>query len=164
MIDRINNKEMDKLRANECIASNTDTKLVNIRVGYRDTDKMGYVHHSQYLVYYEFARLEYFRELGISYKEIEDKGIMMPVIAAKLDYKSPAFYDDVLTIKTKLNIVGAKFIFQSEIINSDNKIINKGTIQVVCIDSISRKPIKPYKFIANLIDKKIEVNINAKTT
>ena len=129
-------------------------KVVNIRVCYNQTDKMGYVHHSQYLVFYEFARLEYFRELGISYKEIEDKGIMMPVISAKLDYIQPAFYDDVLKIKTKLNIVGAKFIFQSEIRNANNQLINMGNVQVVCIDSISRKPIKPYKFIVDLIDKK----------
>jgi acyl-CoA thioester hydrolase len=112
---------------------------------------MGYVHHSQYLVYYEYARLEYLRELGMSYKEIEEDGILMPVISAKLDFIQPAFYDDVLTISTNLNINGAKFIFRSEIRQTDDKLINTGEIEVVCIDSSTRKPVKPLKIIIDSI-------------
>lgn len=132
------------------------TSKVDVKVGYNQTDKMGYVHHAQYLVYYEYARLEYLRELGISYKEIEDNGIMMPVISAKLNYITAAFYDDVLTIRTNLNIKGAKFIFRSEIRKANDELINTGEIQVVCIDSITRKPIKPVKSIVDIINNNIK--------
>jgi acyl-CoA thioester hydrolase len=151
MNDRIYNKAIDKLRTPERTVHNEVGKVVNIRVGYSHTDKMGYVHHSQYLVYYEYARLEYLRELGMSYKEIEEDGILMPVISAKLDFIQPAFYDDVLTISTNLNINGAKFIFRSEIRQTDDKLINTGEIEVVCIDSSTRKPVKPLKIIIDSI-------------
>jgi acyl-CoA thioester hydrolase len=152
MNERIYSKAIEKLKAPDRTAYNGVEKVVNITVGYSHTDKMGYVHHSQYLVYYEFARLEYLRELGISYKKIEENGILMPVISAKLDFIQPAFYDDVLTISTNLNINGAKFIFRSTIRNANNQLINNGEIQVACIDATSRKPIKPLKNIVDLIN------------
>jgi len=153
MNDRIYNKAIDKLMTPERTVHNGVEKVVNIRVGYSHTDKMGYVHHSQYLVYYEYARLEYLRELGMSYKEIEENGILMPVISAKLDFIQPAFDDDILNISTNLNINGAKFIFRSEIRQIDDKLINTGEIEVVCINSGTRKPVKPFKKIIDLINK-----------
>ncbi|MEI6089958.1 MAG: thioesterase family protein [bacterium] len=154
MNDRIYNKAIDNLNTPERRVHNGFEYAVNIRVGYNQTDKMGYAHHSQYLVYYEYARLEYLRELGISYKEIEDNGIMMPVISAKLDFIQPAYYDDVLTISTNLKIDGAKLIFMSEIKNKQNELVNTGEIKVVFIDSVTRKPVKPIKSLVDKINNK----------
>jgi acyl-CoA thioester hydrolase len=128
------------------------TSTVNIKVEYSHTDKMGYVHHSQYFVYYEFARWEFLRNLGISYKNIEDNGVMIPVIHVKSKYLKPAFYDDTLKINTTLNLDGAKLIFRHEIINDRNELINIAEIKVACIDSDKRKPIKPMKNILNLLN------------
>jgi acyl-CoA thioester hydrolase len=72
-----------------------------IRVRYAETDRMGYVYYGNYAQYFEVARVEMLRGLGISYKTLEDSGIMLPVLDFTIKYIKPAFYDDLLTIKTK---------------------------------------------------------------
>ena len=129
------------------------TSIVNIKVEYSHTDKMGYVHHSQYLIYYEYARWEFLRNLGISYKNIEKDGVMMPVISAKLKFLKPAFYDDKLKIYTKLKVDGAKFIFRHKIYNGIMEQINTGEVKVVCVDGKSRKPVKPTGKINDLLNE-----------
>lgn len=122
-----------------------------VKVEYSHTDKMEYVHHSQYLVYYEFARWEFFRKLNMSYKSIESSGIIMPVVSVNVKYCKPAFYDDLLTIKSKVRLVGARFVFSHIIYNQKNEIINKAQIEVLCVNNSNRKPIKPHMQItANL--------------
>ncbi|MGD9556914.1 MAG: acyl-CoA thioesterase, partial [Mangrovibacterium sp.] len=71
-----------------------------IRVYYEDTDQMGVVYYGQYLRYYEIGRTEMIRELGLTYKEIEDSGIMLPARSVKINYLKPARYDDLLTVRT----------------------------------------------------------------
>jgi len=126
--------------------------IVNVRVEYSHTDKMEYVHHSQYLVYYEYARWEHLRNYGLCYKDIETKGIMMPVISAKIDYLKPAFYDDILEICTELKVEGARFIFFHKIYNNKNELINTAEITVACIDCCSKKPIKPINTLINCLN------------
>ena len=75
---------------------------INIRVRYAETDKMGYVYYGNYATYYEVGRVEALRKLGMSYKEMEDEGIMLPVLSFNIKYFKPAFYDDLLTIKTSI--------------------------------------------------------------
>lgn len=70
-----------------------------LRSRYGETDKMGYVYYGRYLEYFEVARTEMIRELGISYRELEDDGIMLPVIHAELEYKIPVHYDVEMEIK-----------------------------------------------------------------
>ena len=74
----------------------------------------------------------------------------MPVVLAKLEYLKPAFYDDILIINTSFKIVEAKLVFYHQILNDRNELINVGEIRVVCIDSNTRKPIKPIKEILNI--------------
>jgi acyl-CoA thioester hydrolase len=82
-----------------------------IRVRYAETDKMGIVHHSNYLVWFELARSEFCRARGFSYKEMEEKDNALLVVAeAYCRYKSPAFYEDVLTLRTKLAEVRSRSI------------------------------------------------------
>lgn len=70
-----------------------------LRSRYGETDKMGYVYYGRYLEYFEVARTEMIRSLGLSYRELEDNGVMLPVIHAELDYKMPVFYDVEMQIK-----------------------------------------------------------------
>ncbi|NTV45583.1 MAG: acyl-CoA thioesterase, partial [Chlorobiales bacterium] len=70
---------------------------------YADTDKMQFVYYGRYFEYFEAARNEMLRELGFEYKQLEALGIMLPVVAAHADYISPAFYDDMLVIESRVN-------------------------------------------------------------
>ena len=83
------------------------TRDIPIRVRYYETDCMGFVHHSNYVRYYETARTEMLRELGMTYPELEAQGIMLPVIDVQSRYVSPAFDDDLLTVSVTLAFMNA---------------------------------------------------------
>jgi acyl-CoA thioester hydrolase len=72
-----------------------------IRVRYGETDQMGYLYYGYYALYYEVGRAEAIRELGFTYKQMEDMGIMMPVAELNAKYYRPAKYDDLITVKTR---------------------------------------------------------------
>ncbi|MFZ4411877.1 MAG: acyl-CoA thioesterase [Bacteroidales bacterium] len=113
----------------------------NIRVRYAETDRMGYAYYGNYAQYYEVARVEALRQLGISYKSLEDSGIMMPVVQMITNFKKPALYDDELTIRTIIKeepTVKMKFYY--EIYNSDNILINFGETILVFVNSKTMKP------------------------
>lgn len=114
-----------------------------IRVRYGETDKMGVVYYGNYALYYEVGRTELFRELGLSYKHFEQQGIILPVVSLNIKYIAPAYYDDVLTIKTTLTeLPGYKINFTYEIFNKENKCINQGETSLVFIDEAKGRPIK----------------------
>jgi len=96
-----------------------------IRVRYAETDKMGIVHHSNYLVWFEFGRSEFCRARGFSYKEMEEKDNALMVVAeAYCRYKSPAYYEDVLTLRTKISDIRSRSIrFIYEIYRSADQIL-----------------------------------------
>lgn len=103
-----------------------ETKL-NVR--YAETDKMGIVHHSKYYVWFEVARDEFISKLNITYKEIEDMGVMMPLIETHCKYLEGAKYGDEIIIKTSIEqLTGAKVVFKYEVFRaSDDKILAKGS-------------------------------------
>ena len=114
-----------------------------IRVRYNETDRMGYLHHSVYASYFEIARTEMMRNLGISYKEMEDSGILLPVYALNIGFRQPAFYDDNLTVKSMLTMLPVvKLIIEYEVINQNRQLICTATSTNVFISASSRKPIR----------------------
>ncbi len=133
-----------------------------VKVEYSHTDKMSYVHHSQYLKYYEYARWELFRNLGLSYKDIESSGLIMPVISSRLNYCKPAFYDEILLIKTQVKIEGARIVFNHKILNREKELINYAQIQVVCVNEKTRKLQRLSKSIVDRISN-VYRRPNAKT-
>lgn len=76
------------------------TDKTYFRVSYSDTDQMGFMHHSNYFRYYETARWELFRSIGIPYPEIEEEDIILPVINASVKFLKPAFYDQKIRVDT----------------------------------------------------------------
>ena len=111
-----------------------------LRVLYGDTDQMGYVYYGNYAYYYEQARAEAIRSLGISYKQLEDSGVMMPITRMNIKYIQPAFYDELLTIKTMIPDLPTRFIlFQYEIRNERNVLINTGETQLIFIEMKSKR-------------------------
>ena len=100
---------------------------VQLRVLYRDTDKMGVVYHANYLAFFEAARNELFRSINLPYSELEARGIVTPIIHASLDYKSPAYYDDVITIKaTLVELPLVRMRVQYEITNEAGTLLTTG--------------------------------------
>ena len=112
-----------------------------IRVRYAETDQMAYVYYGNYAMYYEVARVEAFRFLGFPYKDLESQGIMMPVLELHTRYIQAAKYDDLLTIKTSIaQMPSVKIIFQYEIYNEANVLLNTGETTLVFVDMKSQRP------------------------
>lgn len=115
-----------------------------IRVRYGETDQMGYVYYGNYGMYYEVARVESLRQLGMSYREMEEIGVMMPVIENHTKFLAPALYDDLLTIVTTIREKpSVKIRFEYEIFNESGKLINKGDTLLVFVDKTTGKPRRP---------------------
>ena len=113
----------------------------SIRVRYAETDQMGYVYYGHYAMYYEVARVESLRQLGISYREIEEMGVMMPVLENHSRYMAPARYDDLLRIVTTLREKpGVKIRFEYDIYNGENTLIHKGETVLVFINKATNRP------------------------
>ena len=106
------------------------------RVRYAETDKMGYLYYGHYAKYYEIGRVETLRNLGLSYKEMEDKyKVMLPVVSLSSRYLSPAYYDDNIEIKTIIKDLPSKMItFDHELINPEGKIINKAEVKLFFVN------------------------------
>ena len=112
-----------------------------IRVRYSETDKMGYLHHANYLNYFEVGRTDFLRNKGLTYKEMEEDGILLPVVSVNINYKNPAYYDEELTIKTFLKKdPEIKVHFEYEIFNEKSELICTGSSTLVFVDAATRKP------------------------
>ena len=121
-----------------------------IRVRYGETDQMGYAYYGIYAQYYEVGRVDAMRLLGFSYKDVEERGILMPVVDYTISYKKPAFYDDEITIVTTLKQIptGVKILFDYECYNSKNELLNTGKVTLVSINKSTNKMCKlPQWFI-----------------
>jgi len=116
----------------------------NLRTRYAETDKMGYVYYGNYAQYYEVGRVEAFRSLGISYKELEEQGIIMPVLSLNIKFFKPAYYDELLTIKTSIReIPKLRVGFFYETYNEKGTLLNEGETTLVFVKKINNKPIAP---------------------
>ncbi len=115
---------------------------IKIRVRYGETDQMGYAYYGIYAQYYEVGRVETMRTLGFSYKDVENKGIMMPVLEYNIKYKKPAYYDDELTLVTKLTEIpgGVKLTFATACYNQNKELLNSGFVTLAIIDKNTNKP------------------------
>lgn len=128
----------------------TLTSETQIRVRYGETDQMSYVYYGNYAQYFEVARVDCLRKLGISYKELEEQGIMLPVLKLEVNYHKPGKYDDLLTIKTIVKkIPSVRIEFDFEIFNEDNELITTGYTSLVFIDIKRNKPTKAPKIITD---------------
>ncbi|MEY8848732.1 acyl-CoA thioesterase [Psychroserpens sp. XS_ASV72] len=111
------------------------------RVRYGETDQMGVVYHGNYAQYFEMGRTEWLRKMGFSYKQMEDDGIMLPVISLLINYKKSARYDDLLKVKTKLvKKPTAKIEFDYEIVNENDEILATGNSVLVFMDMNRNRP------------------------
>lgn len=111
-----------------------------IRVRYGETDQMGYLYYGYYALYYEAGRAEAIRELGFTYRQMEEMGIMMPVVELNARYFRPALYDDLVTVRTILKELpeGPKIKFHSELYNEQGELLNTGVTTLVFYDPANK--------------------------
>lgn len=157
---------MENLLVVEKIAIDKSFVLKNstsVRVRYADIDKMGIVYNGNYLRFFEIGRTELIRSLGMSYLEMENKGYILPLVSAHVEFRKPAFYDDLLVIETQLEPtkISATIEFDYFIYRAKELIATGYTIH-----SFSRtdvfKPIRPPKFFLDFIEQKLQINIPMK--
>lgn len=117
------------------------TSETSVRVRYGETDQMGVLYYGYYALYYEVGRAEAVRQLGFTYKELEELGIIMPVVELHSQYLRPARYDDLITIKTivKEMPAGPRMTFHSELYNEAGQLLNKGATTLVFYDPAAKK-------------------------
>lgn len=109
------------------------TGEIQIRVRYAETDKMGLLHHANYLVYFEQARTELLRVRGRTYKDMEDEGFFLVVARLEVKYKAPAHYDDVLTIRTTVTKSSPIRIEHKYEVLRDGTLIAEGNSTLACV-------------------------------
>jgi acyl-CoA thioester hydrolase len=121
---------------------------------YPDTDQMGTVHHSNYAKYYETARGELFRSIGISYRSLEDAGYMLPVISMKFKFLKTAQYDALLTAKTTLKAIkGVRIWFTYKLFNENNELVNVAETELAFVGKNNWKPCAAPAFVLEAIEK-----------
>jgi acyl-CoA thioester hydrolase len=112
-----------------------------VRVRYGETDQMGYVYYGNYALYYETGRVEMLRSLGMSYRTMEEEGVMLPVLSLNCKYIRPAKYDDLLTITTQLiELPNTRICFKYDIHNETGTLINTGDTTLVFVNKTTGKP------------------------
>ena len=130
-----------------------------IRIRYSETDQMGYCYYGNYAAFFEIGRVETLRALGISYKSLEQSGIMLPVTEFYVKYLKPAVYDDLITIRTKLiKTPSVKIEFEYELFNDKGQLLTEAKTTLVFIQSENMKPCPAPKDLLNKLKEKIEIS------
>ncbi len=116
---------------------------IQLRVRYAETDQMGYVYHGNYAAYFEVARTEAFRQLGIRYRDLEAQGVGMPVGELRTRFRRPARYDDLLTIRVMLKELseGSRVNFEYEIHNEAGDLLTEGSTLMVFVSTSNGRPV-----------------------
>lgn len=126
----------------------------DVRVRYAETDQMGVVYHGNYAQYFEMGRVEWLRNLGISYKWMEENGIMLPVVALNMNYKKPARYDDLLKVKTIFKSQSSvKIEFDYEIYNEKEELLTTGYSMLVFVNMKTGRPTLPPDYVMERLKK-----------
>lgn len=120
-----------------------------VRVRYAETDQMAVVYHGNYAQYFEMGRVEWLRNLGLSYKWMEENGIMLPVVSLTMNYKKPARYDDLIRVKTIFKSqTSVKIEFDYEIFNEKDELLTTGTSMLVFVDMKTGRPTLPPEYVS----------------
>jgi len=124
----------------------------SVRVRYGETDQMAYVYYGVYAMYYEVARVESLRRLGVTYKELEASGVMMPVLENHSKFLMAARYDELLKIVTTIrDRPTVRIKFEYEIFNEENKLIHQGETLLAFVDTKSGRPCRPPELMMNVL-------------
>lgn len=125
---------------------------IKIRVLYKHTDQMGVVHHSNYVNFFEAARTELMREMGLTYAEVERRGTMMPILDINIKYLRPALYDEVITVRASIaEMPMARISFDYLVLGHDGRTIATGATTLGFIDRTTRRPQRAPQWLAEIL-------------
>ena len=125
-----------------------------IRVEYHHTDQMGIVHHSNYVKFFEVARTEWLRAAGLTYAEMERRGVMMPIVDVHVKYRMPAYYDELIRVKAMVEQMPmARMTFNYEIYGEDGREIASGSTTLGFIDSVTRRPQRAPQWLMEVLER-----------
>ena len=123
-----------------------------VRIRYAETDQMGIVHHANYAIYLELARIDWLNKHGISYKEMEADGIILPVYAMEYVFKKSAFFDDEITIETSLRErPGSRIIFDFKIYNQNQDLLTLASVTLVFMNAVKKRPVACPEYLMKII-------------
>ena len=126
----------------------------SFRVRYGETDQMGVVYHGNYAQYLEMGRVEWLRALGITYRSMEENGIMLPVISLQMNFKQSALYDDLLTVETRLvKTPSVKIEFDYTIRNEANVVLVEANTVLAFMDKKNKRPIRCPEYILSKLEE-----------
>ncbi|MCK0131818.1 acyl-CoA thioesterase [Flavobacteriaceae bacterium F08102] len=128
------------------------THEIQFRVRYAETDQMSFVYYGNYAQYFELGRVEWLRKLGLSYKTMEESGIMLPVVNLNINYHKPAKYDDLLRLETTLvKLPTVKIVFDYKLYNEANELLTTAQTTLVFVNIETNKPTKaPVELLTKL--------------
>jgi len=119
-----------------------------VKVRYSETDQMGFVHHSNYAQYFEIARLEWLEQLDVSYKWMEENGVMLPVHHLDTTFKKSALFDDTLKIITTLrNIPTVRIMFDYKVYNQKEELLTVASTELIFMNTKTGRPMRCPKYI-----------------
>ncbi len=125
---------------------------IKVRVRYAETDRMGYMHHGRYTELFEMGRTEMLRSLGLTYREMEDQGIILPLQCLNIRFLAPAYYDDLLNVNTIIKQKpSVRLVFEYEIINEEKILLCKADSTLVFSNAKTGKPVRPPGYFINII-------------
>lgn len=131
----------------------THQNSFSFRVRYSETDQMGVVYHGNYAQYLEMGRVEWLRSIGFSYKQMENDGIMLPVISLQIDFKKSATYDDLITVTTSLTkLPMVRIEFDYEIKNEEGELLVTANTVLAFIDMKTKRPTKCPSLILDCLE------------
>jgi acyl-CoA thioester hydrolase len=120
-----------------------DRDEITVRVRYAETDRMGLLHHANYLTYFEMGRTELLRKRGLTYRAIEDAGHLLVIVEVGCKFKRPAYYDDLLTLRTVVErVTHVKIVHRYEVLR-DGLLLAEGHSTLACVDRDGRPQALP---------------------
>ena len=120
---------------------------IPIRVRYVETDRMGLLHHANYIIYFEMGRTELLRKRGLTYRDMEDAGHLLVIVDLGCKYKRPAYYDDILTLRTTVErVTHVKIIHKYELLR-DGLLLAEGHSTLACVDREGRPQALPESLV-----------------
>lgn len=129
---------------------------IKLRVRYSETDQMSFVYYGNYASYFEVARVESMRDLGVSYNELEQSGILMPVSKYSIDFIKPCYYDELITIVTEIReIPKARISFHYSTLNEKGEVANRAFTELFFLDKSSLRPRRAPDHLVNLLKDRI---------
>ncbi|MEX0985846.1 MAG: thioesterase family protein [Bacteroidales bacterium] len=130
------------------------TTKTTYRVRYADTDQMGVVYYGNYPRFYEIGRSEMIRDLGYTYKELENSGVFMPVTSVNARYLYPLYYDELITIETTLKkMPQARMVFFHTIYNEENQVVHTAEVTLVFLSKETNRPVRVPGYMITALEK-----------